>query len=427
MRISPAERQIMDRRARERLPAALRNMLNGVPAFVLIVSATISFSAEALAKMQSSTEIPAIVVTAQESDTVTKTYTKEELSKQLPANPLTGLNERLISELTGLINGIGRSLGGSDQRKAIDNLKTLTPTNDNINFHIATLHDSPETRQANSSAIRQFLGGEAQKVGTTAVKAGMPLVGTIGSGFNFNLDFDSFFGESKKKNEQTGKVRYSLILKDIQPATKSEDRAAISDVSQEMQYAGHADVEWTIGPLMEEHNRKILSEPPMELAKNESRSFFGLRIPKFSFKGSVKPENFDNLTKVKKESMPSMRFDLGQSEGFYNLVHKADFKGKKISEEHLFRVPVAGTVELGRRFADNWDVMQTSAYNILYDKRMPLLSVHYLNIEQRYSADLGTKVSDATVSVSARTEAKGKVAKPEEKLRSYSVNVTKSF
>lgn len=427
MRISPAERQFMDRRARERLPAALRKMLKGVPALVLIVSATISFSAEALAKMQSSTANPSISITASESDSFTKTYSKEELSKQMPANPIVGLNARLMSELTGLINGIGRSLGGSDQRKAVEGLKTAIPTDENINYHIATLHDKPETRPADGSAIRQFFGGEAQKVGSSAVKSRLPILGSIGNGFNFNLDFDTFFGESKKKNEQTGKIRYSLILKDIQPAAESEDRAAVSDMSQEMQYAGHADVEWTIGPLMEDHNRKILSEPPIEPAKIEARSFFGMRIPKFSFKGAVKPENFDNLTKVKKDALPSWRLDLGQSEGFYNMVHRADFKGKKLSEEHLFRVPVAGTVELGRRFSDNWDVMQTSAYNILYDKRLPLLSVHYLNIEQRYSADLGTKIADATVSVSARTEAKGTVAKPEEKPRSYSVNVTKTF
>jgi hypothetical protein len=422
----------MDRRAKNRLPAASRKQFKGLPVFVLIVSATLTFSAEALARINGAdgdTSKPMIIVKEQDGgDTYTKTYTKEELKKKLPANPITSLNQRLMTELTGLLNGVRNSFGGAAQRKSIDGLKTLTPTEEDINFHIATLHDAPETRKANKDAIRSFMGGEAQKVGSSIVKSHLPYVGAIGSGFNFNLDFDTFFSESKTKNEQKGQVRYSLILKDIKPAAKGvgTDRAALSDAQQEMQFAGHADVEWTIGPLMEDHNRKILTEAPMELEQKKPRSFLGLRIPKFSFKGGVKPENFDNLSKVKKDSMPTWRLDLAQSEGFYNMVHKSDFNGKKISTEHLFRTPVAGTVELGRRFSDNWDVLQTSAYNILYDKRLPLLSVHYLNIEQRYAADLGTNVGGATVSVSARTEATGTV-KAEDKPRQYSVNVTKSF
>lgn len=433
MRISPTERQFMDRRAKHRLPAACQKKFKGLPVFVLIVSATLTFSAEALARIQSADKgesKPMILVKELESsDTYTKTYTKEELNKQLPQNPIISLNQRLMSELTGLLNGVSRSFGGTNQKAALEGLKTLTPTDEQINFHIATLHDEPTTRKANKEAIRSFIGGEAQKVGSAIVKSRLPYIGAIGSGFNFNLDFDSFFSESKQKNEQKGQVRYSLILKDIKPAKKGigTDRAAISDVQHELQYAGHADVEWTIGPLMEDHNRKILTEPPMELTQKKARSFFGLRIPKFSFKGGVRPENMDNLSKVSKESMPTWRFDLAQSEGFYNLIHKSEFSGKKLSTEHLFRTPVAGTVELGRRFSDNWDVLQTSAYNILYDKRMPLLSVHYLNIEQRYAADLGTNVGGAAVSVSARTEAQGTVAAEADRPRQYSVNVTKSF
>jgi hypothetical protein len=428
MRISPTERQDMDRRNRERLPAAARSLFQGLPAFVLIVSATIAFTPEALARMQDSESSPIVMVKQEVAPNIlVKTYTKEELSKTMPENPITNLNQRLMTELTGLINGIGSSFRGSDQSKKLEALKTLTPAESDVNFHHAALKDAPKTRKADHFAIRQFMAGEAQKVATTAIKSRIPYVGSIGSGFNFDLNFDTFFGESKQKNPSSGTVRYSLILKDIQP-NKGQDRAAISsDVSEELKYAGHADVEWTIGPLMEEHNRKILAEPPMELQQNEARSFFGIRIPKFSFKGNVKPEKFDNLSKINKDSMPSWLFSLSQTEGFYNLTHKSEFGGKSVSTEHLFRTPVAGTIEIGRRFSDKWDVLQTSAYNILYDKRMPLLSVHHLNIEQRYSADLGTKIGDTDVSISARNKAKGTVKKETDRPESYSVNVTKSF
>jgi hypothetical protein len=58
---------------------------------------------------------------------------------------------------------------------------------------------------------------------------------------------------------------------------------------------------------------------------------------------------------------------------------------------------------------------------------MPLLSVHYLNIEQRYAADLGTTVGGTSVSVTARNKAKGVVDDEAKRPESYSVNVTKSF
>ena len=125
--------------------------------------------------------------------------------------------------------------------------------------------------------------------------------------------------------------------------------------------------------------------------------------------------------------MPSWLLSLSQTEGYYNMTHRTEFGGKKVSTEHLFRTPVAGSIEVGRRFSDNWDVLQTSAYNILYDKRMPLLSVHYLNVEQRYSADLGTNIGNTSISVSARNEAKGPIKVEADRPESYSVNVTKSF
>ncbi len=428
MRISPTERQDMERRNRERLPAACRALFQGLPAFVLIVSATIAFTPEALAKLKDSESSPIVMVKEEAAPNVlVKTYTKEELSKKMPGNPITNLNQRIISELTGLINNLGNSFRGSDPTAKLEAMKTLAPTDEEINAHHATLRDAPKTRKANHEVIRQFMGTQAQTVGTAAVKSKVPYFGNLGSGFNFDLNFDTFFAESEQKNANSGAVRYSLILKDIQPA-KGQDRAAISsDISEELKYAGHADVKWTIGPLMEDHNRKILAEPPMAHQQTEHRSFLGFRIPKFSFKGNVKPENFENLSTVKKDAMPSWLLSLSQTEGYYNMTHRTEFGGKKVSTEHLFRTPVAGSIEVGRRFSDNWDVLQTSAYNILYDKRMPLLSVHYLNVEQRYSADLGTNIGNTSISVSARNEAKGPIKVEADRPESYSVNVTKSF
>src|SRR5690606_23849226 len=72
-----------------------------------------------------------------------------------------------------------------------------------------------------------------------------------------------------------------------------------------------------------------------------------------------------------------------------------------------FKVPVVGTLEVGRRFDDKFHVIQTSAYNILVDKRMPLVSVHYMNMEQRLVGSFAAVYDGHTLELSGSSQGSG--------------------
>src|SRR5690606_31869305 len=138
----------------------------------------------------------------------------------------------------------------------------------------------------------------------------------------------------------------------------------------ELDYAGHADVTWTIGPLEDQEGERLFNIRPPKETKGDSL-WHSLRIPEAAFTGKMTPVNFDNLAAIKSEdNLPGWRIEIRQIEDYYILTHITDSKGKKQSEEHTFKVPIVGTLEVGRRFDEEFQVIQTSAYNILIDKRM---------------------------------------------------------
>lgn len=438
MRITPEQRRMLDRRLKHRLPAAIRATKKGLPALVIVVTTTLFVSPEAWAKVQEG-KARAMVVTAdqqapEDDNTFVKHYTKEELNKKAPANPVVGFDDRIAQELTGVINRVGKNFSGSDQRAAYEKLQTLNPTEDQWRYQVAAMRDAPETRKANVEGMRLFLAAESQKAATTQAKSKFDFISKVGSGFKFNLDLKSWFtGKSDKEKvakiegPKGGNIRYGLIIEDIVPNMKSPKKAAVGD-TQELAYAGHAEVRWTIGPLEEQSGRRMFEPVGSDGLAGEDDVASGIKIPSAKFNGTVTPENFENFAKVDKDNMPSFRFDLAQEDGLYAMAYRTKTNGERLSVEHMFKLPVAGTVEIGRRFSDNFDVVQTSVYNILYDKRLPLLSVHYMNVQDRYMADLSKTFGKHSVGVTARGEAKNtKDLKAEEIPEAYSLTYTNLF
>ena len=126
--------------------------------------------------------------------------------------------------------------------------------------------------------------------------------------------------------------------------------------------------------------------------------------------------------------MPTWRVDAYQVEDFASVTYQMKSTGEKIVQEQEFRVPIGGNAKLGRRFTDNWKVVQTSAYNILFDQRLPLVSVHYMHIEERYKGTAGFPLSPgATLSVTAQGKAYGPLAPGSTPNESYGIDLTKSF
>lgn len=448
MRITAEERRLMNRRNKDRIPPALRAAVKALPAFVMVVSTTLFVSPEAWAKVIEGKARAMVVVSDvdEHGNTFTKRYSKEELQKKMPGNPVIGLDYRIAQEVTGVINQVGTNLGGGDQSKIIADARTSQPAKDDLLFRAATLQEGPSTRHANIEAMRVMLASETQKAASTKAKTKFDFVSKIGAGFKFNLDIKSLFSRSGAKPSapvaQSGNVRYGLIVEDIVPDLKSPKRAALgSSAAEEMKYAGHAEVRWTIGPISESRNAPIFapvasSADTVSARKTGSAApghdddlFARVKIPSPNFNGTATPENFENFAKVDKANMPAWRFDLVQEDGYYNMSYRTATNGKRLSVEHNFRIPVAGTVEIGRRFDDKWDVLETSAYNILYAKNAPLLSVHYLPVEDRLKADLNKTYGSHVIGIQGRGKAPepAKLAHPEEAPEAYSLTYTTTF
>jgi hypothetical protein len=359
-------------------------------------------------------------------DSFVKTYSKDELKQTVPANPVVGLDKRLIQEVTGVLGQVRGQLAGAPQAAALEGLKTAQPDEAKWNFHVAAMADEPPTTKTNIDAVRSFFSTETQKAATTSARGRIELFNKI-SALSFNLDLGALFaGKKPKAAAQSGEVRYGLVVQDIVPDMNAPQRAALTSAQSEMVYAGHAEVKWTIGPLEESESRKIMAG---ESEDGSGRtSIGGFKIPSAKFRGSAQPEGFENAAGVKgKENIPNWRFDLLQEEGLYNLTYRTKTTGERVSVEHAVTAPVAGTVALGRRFSDNWDVVQTSVYNVLYDKRLPLLSVHHMHVEERYKADVTKAIGKHTVGIAARGKAHGPVPVAGEEPENYAVTYSTDF
>lgn len=444
MRVKAHERREMNRRLKDRVPAALMAGLRQLPTMILVVSAAIEISPEALARVQSGEVTTHFVVegtkTAPAPDLVTKTYTKEELSKTLPPNPgPPGLDARIASEVKELFTRVTARQHEGIPGDTLNSLKTAQPDDDTMRTQLAALKDAPKAPKTNVRGLWGYLGLEIQKSGTVQAKARFQIVRDLAKKFDLNLDFGKFTKVFKKDEPvapQSGTVRYGLVLEDIKYQGDAPKRVSVNDNQDEMQFAGHADVQWTIGPLTEEQGRRLFAIREGEEARAADPTLVerveaNIPHPRGEFVTRVTPEGFDNLSTVDKTE-PIWRVEINQVDGMYKHIARFDQHGKAINGEHAFQVPVAGTMQYGRRFNDKWELIETSALNILFDKSLPSVSVHHLHLAQRISADIShTFEGGHAVTLTGRSEATGKTefieGGDEKRPEHYEISYNKSF
>lgn len=427
MRFSAEDRRLLARRIRNRLPAALTSLrIPRIPQLMLVLSATIYVTPEALAQIAAQKVTPVF-------KSFDKTYTKEELQQKLP--PMPGgpnLGQRIMTELTAAMNLLASRQSGTVQKDAFERLRTKQADKSAWTIHAARMKEAPVSTYSDANAVRAYFGSEIQKATSLQINAKLPEVAKWRKGIAMNLNPKSLFAGSAPP--ATGNVRYGLILSEITPARAAYDRVSIGDSTEEMQFAGHADVHWTIGQLSEDQGRRLFSfqeELPKAAPQAEPTIWDRFRKPKTGFKTNTRTENGENLLSGEGgQRLPDLRFDFAQEEDLVTLTYRMKPNGKKINQEQNFVLPIAGTLAVGRRFSDNWHVVETSAYNVLFDKNMPLVSVHYMHIEQRYKGEIAKEIDANTkVAVTGRAKGTGGVMADGEGERpeKYTLEFTKTF
>lgn len=389
MRITPLERRALIRRLKNRLPLALRPTALG-PRLAVVIVTNLWLAPEALAQFRANPANFTLVEqsrTGPEGDDRVKTYTKDELSQKSPANPTPDIGQVVQSQVSSLLQSMGQHQSMGKIMEVYNGAAAKNKSD--FALYAAAMRDDRLSPQTEGDKLRGNLSTVAQNTATDRAMKSNELLSKIKTGFNFSLDIANIF--SKKSKPQQGTVKYGLILQGISPDPNAPDRAAVGEsVEEQMAYAGRAEVLWTIGPINEQSTKPFSDAVSASALQQTPKPSIWSRFkaPSGKFNAKVDPVAVDSLKNGPPAGIPGMAVTMTQEQGLYQIMYqtKANFEKDKV--EHQVKAPISGELALGRRYNDNFEVIQTSAFNVLVDKRAPAVNIHYLNLEDRYTADL---------------------------------------
>ena len=432
MILTESDRRMLSRRLKNRVSPATffgltkrRTAKNKkVKEVSLIIIATFFLAPDAFAK-----------ITEQKAEAVfTRTYTKEDLKHAEPANPSKGLGDILKEHATALFSRLTAQQAGANAKLIEFQGQVRELTDEERAMRLDGLQKDPE-RKLDTKALAAFMKSQSQKAAGEHLKESNDSLRKIKNGFAVKLNLKDLF-TSRKKSDQlaAGNVRYGLLIKDIVPDNKGKARAAVNRSNpSDLQYAGHAEVQWTIGPVFEDSNRKVFNVSD-DIAESSDSGIMGLlskiKLPSPAFTAKIEPGTADEQAAANagggKTKMP-LKAMIGQEEGYYTMTYTT--AGAQGVAQHDVRIPIAGELAVGRRFNDKFDVVQSSIFNVLVDKRAPIVSVHYLHLEERFKSEIVSEKPGRRVSLETSHQAKKKdpASIPADQRDSYSVKYSKDL
>jgi len=391
----------------------------------LVIIATFFLAPEAFAQI-SSKKAEAVF---------TRTYTKEDLKHAEPANPSKGLGDILKDHATALFSRMTAQQSGNNTKLLEFQGQVRELSDEERAMRLDGFQQDTE-RKLDSNGLVTFLRSQSQKAAGEHVKDSNETLRKIKNGMAVKLNLGSLF-TGKKKSEQLaeGTVRYGLLIKDIVPDNQGMSRAAVSgSAPSDLKYAGHAEVKWTIGPVYEDGNRKIFNIIEPSKSESDESGLWAMikkiRTPSPNFTARIEPGTADEASAASASSGGKARLPvkgvIAQEEGYYTLTYTT--AGSKGVAQHEVKIPVAGELAVGRRFDDKFEVVQSSVFNVLVDKRAPILSVHYLHLEDRIKSEMVAEAPGRKISVeTSRKVKKDPAADPASQRDTYTVNYTKDF
>jgi len=363
------------------------------------MAATIYLPQEALAKVQK----------GEAEIVITKTFSKEELSATLPANPVPDFTDKIQENVANFFKNTqaNQNASGSKLLEIYNAAPFGVNEEEKYLMDRSTLREVSELktdRKENMDSVRDYLRKEPGKFIGNQIVAKSKLLQSIRSGFNFTLDIGKIF--RPKEEAAKGNIRYGLVIRDIRPGDDAIKKAAIGDRADEMQYAGHADVQWSIGPLDNSgtgkpfaFNEQIGAVPTHE---QPASLWDNIKIPSMAFKSAVSPIEGDYFS-MSKDVVPSISYSLTQVDGLYQFNRSSKLNMDTISTEHLVNLPVAEKTHIGRRFDDHWRPLETwgTTHNVIVNKNAPMVGIHYYHLDDRFMAQTNKDLNGHTISFKA--------------------------
>ncbi len=401
MRLTTKEKRLMERRMRHRLPPAMMANLQKKSQAAILIVTTLLVTPDAWARIASNTGSP--VLTEAVDGRFTKTWSKDELVKTAAPVPVEDLSTILQEQVRGVMSRVTSSQNGNNPKLLEFRNRTKDDPTEAYGMNLALLQKEVRSTDLRSGEMRDYLRGQTEKAVGESIKSKIPFYKALKEGLSFNLNIGSWFGPKTETPVQTGQIRYGLIVQDIVPTKRGPAKAAINDsFSEDLRYAGQAEVKWTIGPVTELENRQIFTETPA--AGESAESFWSrLSVPKPNFAGKIEPATADSSPIVTGKGLgQGLKFSMTQEDGLYQVVIVTTSVLKKDSMSHEFRIPVVGNMKIGRRLDDKFKTVQTSAYNVLIDKRAPIVNIHHVNAENRFRVEAAYERPGQSITAEAK-------------------------
>lgn len=346
---------------------------------------------------------------ALEAETTQVQVTKRPLTKEelaAPAPPpesldLAGLFVKHSVIFLTKMTALQKDNGGL--KKIVDDSK---PEDfDRTAMRLNALYEYNGTRVDKSEDLKANISTQTSRTATERFKESSTLYKKIKSGLAFDLNLKSagnlLGSEENHENASSSKIRYGLVVQEITPE-RARDRASI-DTYDELSYSKPARVKYTIAPVDDDSGQVGLIPVPVNYdnpAISESM-FENIRKPKGDFAVKVEPADptpgagFDptklsgNLVISQKDGLYQYKKIVGQN------TLAADAQAKYVT--HELKVPTYKNLAFGRQYNGDRQPIQTSIYGILVYENLPILNLHYNEIDDKYRAEMILVKAPATI------------------------------
>jgi len=356
-----------------------------------------------------------------------KSYDKSELRLSCPTNPNRDLGDLAAAGAVHMLNHLGKSLEEPERRQRVLDLSSKVPAKGTYGAYSLSGSGPSQQKGPDIYGMRSLAGLDMQRVIKTEAKNSPQFIALIKMA-KVDIKPGSLFAPTPAPAASSDNLRYGLAVSSITIAPYTPSFAAQSDSMEELRYAGHAKVEWSIEPLTETNRRLIFQDGSADTAPAPTAKWHFLKLPSPNFSTSATAEGGSDVTRIDARALPTLRFELSQEDGYYKLTYRTSGQGNRIGAEHTLKAPIAGTIMVGRRFDAQYRLLETAAYELLYVPDLPSLNVHQMHIEQRYTADLSTRMGVShAIGITARGEARGQVAQDSERPRAYGLKYSHSF
>lgn len=334
-------------------------------------------------------------------------YTKEELAEA--ANPnfikTRDLSHVLSEKIVMLAHTLTQRQGGSNNKLYEMAAANTQMTHEQYMKRLGTLVYDPNTKSstyADSEQLRLQMSAQSRKTVEVKFKDAVPFVEEIRKGFNFKYSLGRK-SESPQAAPSGPDIRYGLVVADIQPASAPglASLGTMDDVG--LEYATPARVVYTIDRIDDQPmNRKVF---PAAVAPNPTDSFTPTASANSVWKRpstdlDIKVEAANSADTVSDKmtdgALPGGKMTIAQADGLYAAQIVTNSRLGRESLSHELKLPLFGEASVARRMDEHGKPIQTSFYNVLVAKNVPIVNLHYLNNEERYKGEFFLRGANQT-------------------------------